>query len=207
MENIYKLKERYAKLSQAYDDLRYELDLTYDENGGEVTEETEQMEKAGAEMEDLRKQILQDVIDMPDEYAAIVKNEEAHKKIFEAELKALKEEQAKACDKIQAKIKRCENKIGWFKENIAEALKVAQIEKIGGAKTDNKFTIYFTNTSSVEVDEPTILHPYQKKIQDLIDSLPKWLVVTTSVNKSVLKKEDVLPEGAAINSTKNLQIK
>ena len=212
MENIYKLGERYARISGAYEAVENNLETIYEENGGEVTEETEALEQQRAELQALREEIQRDVLSAPDEYAAIVKNAEANKKIIEAELKALKEEQAKVCQKYEAKIKRLAGKIAWFKDNIADAMKLAEIEKIGGAKTPNKFSIWFSKSTTVEADAEMVLAPHQAKIQELVDSLPKWVVVKTDINKTELKAnlmDDKAqhPDGAMLNETKNLQIR
>ena len=38
METIYKLEEKFAAISEAYDQLEAQLVETYEENGGEVTD-------------------------------------------------------------------------------------------------------------------------------------------------------------------------
>lgn len=207
MENIYTLGERFRRLSDDYDNAKAVLEAAYEENGGEVTDETEAKRAEVDELERMRQEIVADVLSAPDEYAAIVKNAEAQKKVLEAELKAVKEEQAKVCARIMSKIKAKEGKIAWFKENIAEALKLAEIERIGGARTDHRFCIFFSNTSSLDVDSEKVLAPYQERINDLIAALPGWVTVTTGINKAALKREDTLPEGAVAVSSKTLNIK
>lgn len=207
METIYKLEEKFAAISEAYDQLEAQLVETYEDNGGEVTDETEGMQAQLDELAALKKQITDDIIAAPDEYAAIVKNAEAQQKILEAELKQLKEEQAKAVAKIQAKINRKASKADFFKDAIAEALRVNGIEKIGGAKTDNRFSIYFQASTAVDVDTEKVLAPYQPRITAFIQSLPSWISVKTDVNKTELKKADEMPEGASIVSNKSLRIR
>ena len=130
----------------------------------------------------------------------------------EDRLKALKEEQAKVCQKYEARIKRLASKIEWFKNNIADAMKLAEIEKLGGPKTPNKFTIWFSNTTSVEADNEAIMKPYESKVKELIESLPNYIVVKTDVNKSALKanlqdENAVHPDGAVLCPNKSLQIR
>ena len=144
METIYNLEQKFAAISESYDNLEAALVEKYEENGGEVTDETEGMQAELDALAQLKKQITDDIIAAPDEYAAIIKNAEAQKKMLEAELKALKEEQLKAVARLQAKINRKDSKIDFFKDSIAEAMRAAGIEKIGGAKTDNRFSIYFS---------------------------------------------------------------
>ena len=207
MENIYTLGERFNALSEAYDEAKAKLEEEYEANGGEMTETTEAMQAELDELERVRQEVVNDVLSAPDEYAAIVKNAEAQKNVLEAELKAVKEEQAKYLARIEAKIKRKQEKIDWFKGNIAEALRLAQIEKLGGAKTENKFCIYFSKSTSVEADTERLLAPYKDEIDSLVASLPSWVTVKTDVNKTALKKEKTLPDGASLNTKKTLQIK
>jgi len=206
MENIYNLSARLNDISGQYDVLEAALNNEYEENGGEITENTEMMEAEKETLENIRNEILSEVISLPDEYAALVKNEEAQKKILEAELKALKEEQAKVVAKYQARINQKTNKISWFKQNIADAMKLANLERIGGPKTPNKFTIYFTNTKSVVTDDELLLSPYINEIDELRSKLPAWLELKPAITKSAMDKEN-LPKGAALEEKKNLQIK
>ena len=212
MENIYKIGERYMRISEAYENTKAQLEYMYEENGGEITDETEAMEKEQAELAAIREEVMKDVLSAPDEYAAIVKNTEAQKKILEAELKALKEEQAKACAKIEARIKQKASKIDWFKQNIFDAMKLAEIQKIGGAKTDKKFTIWFSKTKTVDANEEVLFKPYTEKVQEFIDSLPSWIKVTTALNKTELKNNllddsATHPDGAIIVENESLQIR
>lgn len=207
MENIYQLTEKFRRISDAYDETKGILEEAYEENGGEITEETEALQGELDELARMKEEIVSDVLSCPDDYAMIVKNTEAQKRVLEAELKAVKEEQAKVLAKIQSKIKRKEDKIAWFKENISEAMKLAQKEKLGGAKTDSRFTIWFSESTSLDVNTELVLDPYQAKINELISELPAWVTVKTDVNKTILKKEETLPLGAERIKSKSLQIR
>ena len=212
MESIYKLGEKYNNISYEYETIKGALECMYEENGGEETAETEAMQKELDKLGKLREEIIKDVLSAPDEFAAIVKNAESQKNILEAELKALKEEQAKACAKIEARIKHQVSKMEWFKQNIADAMKMAEIEKIGGAKTSNKFTIWFAKSESVEADSEIVLKPYTQKVQEFIDSLPSYISVKTDINKKALKENlkdenAVHPDGAVLLNNKTLQIR
>ena len=207
MDNIYQLGERFYRISEAVGAASDALVEEYENNGGEVTDATEQMQAELDELEALKQEVVNEVLSAPDDYAAIVKNAEAQKKVLEAELKAIKEEQAKVCARVEARIKSKERTIAWFKDNISEAMKLAEIEKIGGAKTGRRFTIYFKATEVVEADEEVLLKPYEQKINDLISSLPSWLTVKTGVSKTALKSLDTLPEGASKHENKTLQIR
>ena len=86
-------------------------------------------------------------------------------------------------------------------------MRVSGVEKIGGAKTDNRFSIYFQASTAVDVDAEKVLAPYQPRIAAFIKSLPSWISVKTDVNKTELKKADEMPEGASIVSNKSLRIR
>ena len=172
-----------------------------------MTEQTEHMQAELDELERIKREVVDEVLSAPDDYAAIVKNAEAQKKVLEAELKAVKDEQAKVLARIESRIKRKQAKIEWFKGNIADAMKLAEINKIGGAKTNNRFTIYFQDSTSIETDEEKLLAPYNGEVEALVSRLPKWLTVKTSINKTALKAEEKLPEGADKVTNKTLQIK
>lgn len=207
METIYNLEQKFAAISESYDELEAALVEKYEDNGGEVTEETESMQAELDALAQLKQQITEDIIAAPDEYAAIVKNAEAQKKILEAELKALKEEQLKAQARIQAKINRKVSKIDFFKDSIAEAMRANGVEKIGGAKTDNRFSIYFSKSTAVDVDAEAVLAPYQPRFAAFLKSLPSWVKVSFDVNKTELKKAEELPAGASLVTNQSLQIR
>lgn len=207
MENIYNLEQKFAAISESYDTLEAQLVEEYENNGGEVTEQTEAMQKELDALAALKKEVTDDIIAAPDAYAAIVKNAEAQQKMLEAELKALKEEQQAAVARLQAKINRKAGKVEFFKDAIAVALRAAGINKIGGAKTDNRFSIYFQESTSVDVDAEKVLAPYQPRINAFIQSLPSWITVKTDVSKTELKKADEMPEGASLVSSSSLRIR
>lgn len=207
MENIYQLGEKFYRISEAYDCAKAALEEEYENNGGEMTETTEQMQAELDELERIKNEVVAEVLSAPDDFAAIVKNAEAQKKVLEAELKAVKEEQAKVTAKIEARIKRKQSKIDWFKDNILEAMKLAEVQKIGGARTENRFTIWIGESTSMETDEETLLNPYNDRIKAFIEGLPKWVKVTTGINKTALKAEAELPAGAAIVTNKTLNIR
>ena len=207
MENIYQLEQKFAAISDSYDALEAALVEKYEEGGGEVTEETESMQSELDALAELKQKIQEDIIAAPDAYASIVKNAEAQRKILEAELKALKEEQQKAVARIQAKINRKNSKIDFFKDSIAEAMRANGIDKIGGAKTDNRFSIYFSKSTAVDADTEKLLAPYQPRFTAFLQSLPAWVKVSFDVNKTELKKVDELPDGASIVTNQSLQIR
>ena len=127
--------------------------------------------------------------------------------MLEAELKALKEEQAKVVAKYQARINRLARSVEFWKENFAQAMRLEQISKIGGPKTGHKFTVWVKETQTVDVDEETVLAPWQDTIDELVERLPAWVTVKTGVSKTELKKEEALPEGATLVTNQTVQIR
>ena len=167
MENIYALSGKYAEINDRYEALSAELDAMYEDNGGEETAETEQMQELLQEQEALKAEVLREIVEHADDYAEIALNKASQQKILEAELKAVKEEQAKVVAKYQARINRIARSVEFWKENFQEAMKVEQLTKIGGPKTGHKFTIWVKETESIDVDEAVALAPFEDKIAEL----------------------------------------
>lgn len=207
MENIYTLTGRYAEMNDRYEELSAELEAIFEENGGVETEEATHILELQQEQERLRDEVLRDIVEHADDYAAIAMNKDCQRKMLEAELKALKEEQAKVVAKYQARINRLARSVEFWKENFAEAMRWEQITKIGGPNSGHKFTVWMKETQSVDVDEATVLAPWQETIDELVERLPSWVTVKTGVSKSELKKEETLPEGAAIVTSRTIQIR
>lgn len=207
MENIYALSGKYAEINDRYEALSAELDAMYEDNGGEETAETEQMQELLQEQEALKAEVLREIVEHADDYAEIALNKASQQKILEAELKAVKEEQAKVVAKYQARINRIARSVEFWKENFQEAMKLEQITKIGGPKTGHKFTVWVKETQSVDVDEETVLAPYRDTIDELLERLPAWVTVKTGISKTELKKEETLPEGATLVTSETIQIR
>lgn len=207
MENIYKLSGKYAELSAQYDALQAELDELYEANGGEVTEVTEEMQSRIDATEALKKQVIDDILASPDDYAEIALNEAAKQRVLEAELKAVKEEQRKVTDRIQARINERARRVEWWKDNIDVALRLAKCDKVGGAKSGLRHCIYYQTSSSVELSEDTVLAPYQSLLDTLTGNLPSWMKVDVTIDKAALKKEETLPEGASLSYKKTIVIR
>ena len=200
MQNVYTLTGRYDELNAHYEMLQAELDAMYEDLEGEVTEETEAMEAKKAEIEALKKEIITEICDHADEYAEIALNAEARRKAAEAELAEFKKQQAAALKKQTAYVNRLAGREGFWKDNFDAAMRIAGTQKIGGAKTQYKHSVYYKNSESIEADEATLLYPYLPVIQSALDKLelPAFVKIDTSVSKSGFKGiEDAdLPEGA-----------
>lgn len=207
MENIYQLTGRFAEINDRYEALSAELDALYEDNGGEENVETEQVQELMQEQEALKQEVLKEIVENADCYAEIALNKASQQKILEAELKAVKAEQAKVVAKYQARINRLARSVDFWKENFKEAMKIEKLTKIGGPKTGHKFTIWVSETQSLDVDEAVALAPFEERIAELVDELPAWVKVSTGVNKTVLKKEETLPEGATRVTNQSIQIR
>ena len=206
MENFYTLSEKFASISETYDKLSAELDEIYSENGGEVTEDTTERERLLEEMNELKEQCVREIVDNSDAYAEIALNKRAQQEVAEAEMKAVKEQQRKVLDTLQARVNKYERAYKFWLENFDAAMRVAECSKIGGAKTDKKHSVWYQTTTSVEVAD-NILERYDDVISELAAKLPEWVTVQVSVNKTKLKALEVLPEGVTKVENKTVRIK
>ncbi len=207
MENIYNLTGRFAELSDYYESQQALLEDLYEANGGEVTEETEEAQVILDNIKTLQDEVMGDIIANSDAYAEIALNKAAQRKVVEAELKATKEEQKKVNDRIQAKINRLQRSEEFWKDNFDKALRIASMDKIGGAKTGLRHSIYYQKSASVETNEDVLFAPYKAMIDSINAELPSWMKVSISVDKTALKKEETLPAGAAINQKQTIVIR
>lgn len=206
MENFYTLSDKFASISETYDKLSAELDEFYSENGGEVTEDTTERERLLEEMNELKEQCVREIVDNSDAYAEIALNKRAQQEVAEAEMKAVKEQQRKVLDTLQARVNKYERAYKFWLENFDAAMRVAECSKIGGAKTDKKHSVWYQTTTSVEVAD-NILERYDEVISELAAKLPEWVTIQVSVNKTKLKAQEVLPEGAVKVENKTVRIK
>lgn len=206
MENFYKLSDKFASISETYDKLSAELDEIYSENGGEVTDDTTERERLLAEMNELKEQCVREIVDNSDAYAEIALNKRAQQEVAEAEMKAIKDQQRKVLDTLQARVNKYERAYKFWLENFDAAMRVAECSKIGGAKTDKKHSVWYQTTTSVEVAD-NILERYDEVISELAAKLPEWVTIQVSVNKMKLKAQEVLPDGAVKVENKTVRIK
>lgn len=206
MENFYKISDKFASISESYDKLSAELDEMYSENGGEVTEDTTARERLLEEMNELKEQCVREIVDNSDAYAEIALNKRAQQEVAEAEMKAVKEQQRKVLDTLQARVNRYERAYKFWLENFDAAMRVAECSKIGGAKTDKKHSVWYQTTTSVEVADD-ILERYDEVISELAAKLPEWVTIQVSVNKAKLKAQEDLPEGVVRVENRTVRIK
>ena len=206
MEIFYTLSDKFASISETYDKLSAELDEIYSENGGEVTEDTTERERLLEEMNELKEQCVREIVDNSDAYAEIALNKRAQQEVAEAEMKAVKEQQRKVLDTLQARVNKYERAYKFWLENFDAAMRVAECSKIGGVKTDKKHSVWYQTTTSVEVAD-NILERYDEVISELAAKLPEWVTIQVSVNKTKLKALEVLPEGVTKVENKTVRIK
>ena len=206
LENFYTLSDKFASINETYDKLSAELDEIYSENGGEVTEDTTERERLLEEMNELKEQCVREIVDNSDAYAEIALNKRAQQEVAEAEMKAVKEQQRKVLDTLQARVNKYERAYKFWLENFDAAMRVAECSKIGGAKTDKKHSVWYQTTTSVEVAD-NILERYDEVISELAAKLPDWVTIQVSVNKTKLKALEVLPEGVTKVENKTVRIK
>lgn len=206
MENFYTLSDKFASINETYDKLSAELDEIYSENGGEVTEDTTERERLLEEMNELKEQCVREIVDNSDAYAEIALNKRAQQEVAEAEMKAVKEQQRKVLDTLQARVNKYERAYKFWLENFDAAMRVAECSKIGGAKTDKKHSVWYQTTTSVEVAD-NILERYDDVISELAAKLPEWVTIQVSVNKTKMKALEVLPEGVTKVENKTVRIK
>ena len=206
MENFYTLSDKFASINETYDKLSAELDEIYSENGGEVTEDTTERERLLEEMNELKEQCVREIVDNSDAYAEIALNKRTQQEVAEAEMKAVKEQQRKVLDTLQARVNKYERAYKFWLENFDAAMRVAECSKIGGAKTDKKHSVWYHTTTSVEVAY-NILERYDDVISELAAKLPEWVTIQVSVNKTKLKALEVLPEGVTKVENKTVRIK
>lgn len=207
METIYKLQGHIADIEARYNEISAELDEIYTENGGEVTEETEKAEALLAELETMAQEVVKEIIDNSDAYAEITLNKEAQRKVLEAELKAVKEEQKKAVARYEAKINYLKRGEDFWKENFLRAMDYADVTKIGGAKSKLLHSISIRNTQAVEVDEAILTEKYSERLREFQLGLPNYLTAELKVSKTELKKEPEMPEGAVLVLNKSVTIR
>lgn len=196
-------------MSERADALADELEQMYDENGGEVTADTEERERALAELQALKEDCLREIVDNSDAYAEIALNKAAQKKVAEAEVKAVKEEQKRVLDRCMARVNRLGRSVDFWKQNFDEAMRLAEVTRLGGAKSGKLHSVYYTTTKRVETNEPLLLGPYLERLQAFRASLPSWLDVEFKVNAAMLKAlpEDERPEGCQVVESQNIQIR
>ena len=131
MESVYRMNERMEEIAMRFEAAQTALDEVMEENGGELTEETGQMIEELETLAAIKRQIEEDFLNAPDEYAAWYKNVEAKRNVKKAERDAFEAEMKKALAKYDAAVKKEESRMEWIKEQINSAMTIANVKKLG----------------------------------------------------------------------------
>ena len=207
MESFYRLSERMDEVAMRFNAVQTALEDAMEENGGELTEETGQMMAELDQLREIASQIEEDFVKFPDEYAAWYKNEEAKRNVIAAERKAVEEEMKKVLARYDARIKAKDSRLEWIKQNIALAMKVHKVETLDKKSRPNAmFSIYFKNSSSIEVNEEMALDAYREAQRKVNEDCPEWLEFVPKIKKGALSKVEDLPFGFERKYSKSLQI-
>lgn len=208
MENIYRMNERMEEIAMRFENAQTALDEAMEENGGELTEETGQMLEELETLEAIKKQIEEDFLNAPDEYAAWYKNVEAKRNAKKAERDAYEAEMKKALAKYDAAVKKQETRMAWIKEQINAAMTIAEVKKLGKKeRPESRFSFWYSSSKSIEVDEAMALAAYENMIAEANFSCPEWLQLVPKIVKSALSKAEVLPSGFERKESQNLMIR
>lgn len=195
MDNFYKLSERLDDISRRFEIAQSALEEAMEESGGEITEETAQLLAEVDELESIKRQLDEDFINFPDEYAAWYKNEEAKRNMIIAERKAYEDEMKKVLAKYDARIKRRESRMEWIKQNIAASMKRHEVEKLDKKRPNAMFSIFFKKSQSIEVNEGLALDAYREIERKANENCPEWLEFVPKIKKGALTKVEGLPFG------------
>ena len=162
------------------------IEESLEENCGELTPELEALWEETAET--LPAKV--------DGYNHVIKNIELLAKGYDEEIK-----------RIQALKKAADNSVKRIKEHIKDVMIANNIDKLDGKAC--KFSL--TSSTSTDVDEVTILQPYNEKIDTLRASLPSWISIETKVSKTELKNafkdKDITPAGVTFIKNTTLKIR
>ena len=206
MDSFYKLSERLDDVSRRYDSVMAAFETAMEENGGELTEETQQMLAEADELAAIKAQIEEDFIKFPDEYAAWYKNKESKRNMILAERKAYEEEMKRVLAKYDARIKEVERDMEWIKQNIAASMKKHEVEKLDKKRPNAMFSIFFKKSKSIEVNEELALDAYRDVEKKANENCPEWLEFVPKIKKGTLTKVEDLPFGFERIYSESLQI-
>ena len=206
MDNFYKLSERLDDVSRRFEAARDALDEAMEESGGELTDETSALLAEVEELEAIKRQLDEDFVNFPDEYAAWYKNEEAKRNVIVAERKAYEDEMKKILARYDARIKKRESRMEWIKANISASMKRHGIEKLDKKRPDAMFSIFFKKTQSIDVNEELALKDYREVERAANKDCPEWLEFVPKIKKGALSKVEDLPSGFERLESETLQI-
>ena len=206
MDNFYKLSERLDDVSRRFEIAQSVLEEAMEESGGEITEENAELLAEAEELEAIKRQLEEDFVNFPDEYAAWYKNEEAKRNVILAERKAYEDEMKKVLAKYDARIKKRESRMEWIKQNIEASMRHHNITKLDKKRPNAMFSMFFKKSQSIEVNEALALDTYREIERKANENCPEWLEFVPKIKKGVLSKVDDLPTGFERKTSETLLI-
>ena len=206
MASFYKLSERLDDISRRYEIAQSALEEAMEESGGELTEETGALLAETEELAAIKAQIEEDFVNFPDEYAAWYKNEEAKRNMILAEREAYENEMKKVLKRYDARIRERENRMEWIKGNISASMKRFKVTSFDKKRPNALFSIYFKNSSSIEVNEELALDAYRETERKANENCPEWLEFVPKIKKGTLSKAETLPFGFERKTSETLLI-
>lgn len=208
MESFYKLSQRMDDIAMRYNMAKDALEAAMEESGGEITKDNEQIVAQYEELAAIKAQIQEQFLEMPDEFGAWYKNEEAQMKMIEAEKAAYVEQMKNVIAKYDARINAKASRLEFIRDNIDAALKKAKVEGLTKKERPNSmFSFWYSSSSSIEVNEELALDAYRGMQKEANANCPEWLEFVPKIKKNVLSKEKSLPFGFERKTSQKLQIK
>ena len=208
MESFYKLSQRMDDIAMRFRIAKDALDAAMEESGGEITEDNEHIVAQYEELAAIKAQIQDQFLEMPDEFGAWYKNEEAQMKMLEAQKAAYVEQMKNVISKYDARINAKESRLEFIRDNIDAALKKAKVEGLTKKERPNSmFSFWYASSSSIEVNEELALDAYRGMQKEANANCPEWLEFVPKIKKNVLGKEKSLPFGFERKTSQKLQIK
>ena len=208
MESFYKLSQRMDDIAVRFRIAKDALDAAMEESGGEITEDNEHIVAQYEELAAIKAQIQDQFLEMPDEFGAWYKNEEAQMKMLEAQKVAYVEQMKNVISKYDARINAKASRLEFIRDNIDAALKKAKVEGLTKKERPNSmFSFWYTSSSSIEVNEELALDAYREMQKEANANCPEWLEFVPKIKKNVLSKEKSLPFGFERKTSQKLQIK
>lgn len=112
---------------------------------------------------------------------------------------------AKEIKRLQALKKTADNSVKRIKDHVKDCMETFGISKLEGAYCK----MSLSSSTTTEVDEETVLQPYQSRVDRLM--LPAWITCEFKISKSALKDafkdKDVTPAGVSFQKNTTLRIK
>lgn len=171
MDNNLFNKPESQRLVDIFTDMA-DLDSILEENGGELTPELEAL--------------------LAENEAALAAKIDGYNYAVKAE-KAAAAAIAEEIKRLQALKKTHENAEKRIREYLAW-----NMERVGANRVDGAYCkAYFSKNVSVQVDDEAALRPYVRPMEIFRDSLPPYIKVSLSIDKTILK--GVLDAGAEVD--------